>query len=140
LLINRAVGPAQSLSASIEVNGANDLVHARPLMAEVARRAGLEHDRVDQLTVALSEIATNAILHGGGRAQVSILGDRASVIVDVRDQGPGILAEPALARTHPAQLNGRGLWLARQLCDDQQVRSSATGTLVRLVMRLGGMP
>lgn len=127
------------VATSMQVNRADDLAPARRLMADVAGRAGLDHDRIERLAVALSEIATNAIVHGGGRAQVSILAGRASVIVDVQDHGPGVLAEAALAAAHPAQLNGRGLRLARQLCDDLQVRSSAGGTLVRLVMRLDGV-
>jgi hypothetical protein len=31
---------------------------------------------------------------------------------------------------------GRGLWIANQLCDLVQIRSSAAGTVVRMQMRL----
>jgi hypothetical protein len=34
----------------------------------------------------------------------------------------------------PGELDGRGLWLANQLCDLVQIRSGAGGTRVRLQM------
>ena len=39
-------------------------------------------------------------------------------------------------RPNPADTTGRGLWLANQLCNLVQIRSSPDGTTVRLHMRL----
>jgi hypothetical protein len=39
----------------------------------------------------------------------------------------------------PDQRAGRGLWLANQLCDLVQIRSTEAGTVVRLHMRGGAL-
>jgi anti-sigma regulatory factor (Ser/Thr protein kinase) len=57
-------------------------------------------------------------------------GDR--LLVEVEDRGS--IAEPLIGRLRPvpAQVGGRGLWLANQFCDLVQIRSGSTGTAVRL--------
>ena len=56
---------------------------------------------------------------------------------EVRDHGR--IVDPLVGRQRPApyELGGRGVWLANQLCDLVQVRSSAAGTVVRLRIRTG---
>jgi anti-sigma regulatory factor (Ser/Thr protein kinase) len=53
----------------------------------------------------------------------------------VRD--PGYIAEPLVGRLRPSAAveGGHGMWLANQLCDLVQVRSSRAGTTVRLIVR-----
>ena len=43
---------------------------------------------------------------------------------------------PVMHRRKGAQLRGRGLWLANQLCDLVQIRSAGGHTQVRLHMKL----
>ena len=55
-------------------------------------------------------------------------------------RGPGRRAdivEPLAGRLRPLNpaRGGNGLWLANQLCDLVQVRSSEAGTVVRLLVR-----
>ena len=51
----------------------------------------------------------------------------------MRDTGQ--LDDPMVGRRQPPPTgeNGRGLWLANQLCDLVQVRSTADGVVVRVV-------
>ena len=92
--------------------------------------------RVAGLVLALSEVATNALVHGGGSATVLVHARPEAVVVDVRDHGPGAGAGAADRPPVPESLSGRGLWLADQVCDHMEVIGSVTGTVVRLVMNL----
>ncbi|WP_203923353.1 ATP-binding protein [Rugosimonospora africana] len=115
---------------------ATDLDRVRQLITRITGLAGLEPDRVARLTLAVNEIATNAIQHGGGEAGVTIQIEADQVVIEVNDTGPGIPTDIAVDLPEPEATHGRGLWLANQLCDEVQLRSGATGTLVRLVMAL----
>lgn len=106
------------------------------MITRIAGLAGLEPDRVARLTLAVNEIATNAIQHGGGEAGVTVQIETDRVVIEVSDTGPGIPTDVPTDLPDPEATHGRGLWLANQLCDEVQLRSGATGTLVRLVMVL----
>jgi anti-sigma regulatory factor (Ser/Thr protein kinase) len=58
------------------------------------------------------------------------------VVCEVADSGGvgGPIADPMVGRERPATGldSGRGLWLANQLCDLVQLRTSGTGTVVRM--------
>lgn len=110
-----------------------DLARLREVVRVVAGRAGTARRGTDDFAVAVSEIATNALVHGSGDAVAAVWASGGEVVCDVRDGGPG-LADP-LAGYEPADARsrrGRGLWLARQLSTLVEVGRSETGTLVRL--------
>lgn len=91
------------------------------------------------LVLAISELATNSILHGGGRGELRIWREDGTLVFDVRDAGPGGAAFDPLVgrlRPEPGQLGGMGLWIANQTCDLVQVRTGANGTTVRARIRL----
>lgn len=125
-----------SVIATMAVLGADDLARARGLLGDTAAHVGLPGDRIDRFTVALSEIATNAILHGSGSATVTISGSASNITVEVRDHGTGLRTGSRPALPHPTEVGGRGLWLAEHLCDDVDIDTSASGTTVRMTMRL----
>jgi anti-sigma regulatory factor (Ser/Thr protein kinase) len=58
--------------------------------------------------------------------------DGAALALEVSDTGH--IREPLVGRLPPApgQLGGRGLWLVNELCDLVQLRSSESGTVVRV--------
>jgi anti-sigma regulatory factor (Ser/Thr protein kinase) len=61
--------------------------------------------------------------------------DAGSAVCEIRDAG--FIAQPLAGREPPnaANAGGYGLWLANQVCDLVQVRSSPAGTAVRLLVR-----
>ncbi len=121
--------------------GAGQLGEVRRLVTGLADGAGLSHRRVDELTVAVNELAANSIDHGGGRGTVRGWVEADAVVVEVRDDGD--LARRADARSLGSVApradaeRGRGLWIARQLADELHVRpadrASGAGTVVRVV-------
>jgi anti-sigma regulatory factor (Ser/Thr protein kinase) len=113
------------------------LATLRAIVAEHARNAALDELRVEALVLAVSEVATNSLLHGGGSGTLTLWRDARQVGCDIRDRG--CIDEPLLGRRRPRRdrSGGRGVWLANQLCDLVQIRSTVGGNLVRLQMAVG---
>jgi anti-sigma regulatory factor (Ser/Thr protein kinase) len=97
-----------------------------------AANAGLRRSRVLDLVVAVNEIATNSLEHGGGSGVLRVWQEPDRLVCEVRDGGR--IEDPLAGRRLPdlEDPTGRGLWLANQLCDLVQVRTLADGTVVRL--------
>jgi anti-sigma regulatory factor (Ser/Thr protein kinase) len=113
----------------------NHLAGSRQLVARRAVDAGLSTDRAHDLVLAVNEILTNSIRHGGGGGTLRIWQEDDRLVCEVEDAGR--IRDPLADRRRPDpnQVGGRGLWMANQLCDLMQVRSPAHGTIVRLHMR-----
>jgi DcmR-like sensory protein len=103
----------------------------RSLLDRPARRAGLSSWRVEDLALALTAAATS-LTRRGGRLSVRTWAESAAVVSEIRS--PRRIADPLAGREWPPTDagHGRGLWVANQLCDLLQLRSSSAGTVVRL--------
>jgi anti-sigma regulatory factor (Ser/Thr protein kinase) len=112
-----------------------DLGTVRGAVAAFAEDALFPRDRIDDLVLAVDELATNSVSHGGGRGRLRMWSEGATLQCEVSDRGRFV--EPLVGRVQPTpqQGSGRGLWLANQLCDLVQIRSNDAGSLVRLHMR-----
>ena len=108
-----------------------------PLRRFVARHAAdLGAARRADFVLAVHEVVSNSIRHGGGKGTLHVWRDDHALVCEVRDGG--CIDDPLVGRERPAfgRAGGRGLWLANQLCDLVQVRSFPGGSVVRLHMRL----
>ena len=107
------------------------------LVRDLGETARLDAARVADLVLAADEVASNSVCHGGGRGILRIWLDPEAVVCDVRDAGR--LDDPMVGRRRPRpeQAGGRGLWMANQLCELLQIRSSRAGTIVRLHVERG---
>lgn len=116
--------------------GELDLPRVRSIVAEIAERQGLGASRSADLVIAVDEAAANSIRHGGGEGVLRSWFDGVAVVCEVRDDGR--FGDVLAGRRTPAldQRSGYGLWLANQVCDLVQIRSFATGSVVRLYMRV----
>jgi anti-sigma regulatory factor (Ser/Thr protein kinase) len=114
--------------------GLDDLHDVRSLVATGASAGGLRPRRLSDLVVASSELAANSVLHGGGRGLATVWDDGESVFVEVADAGTIIDPTVGQVRPDPTAENGRGLYIANQLCDEVAIDSSSTGTRIRLRM------
>jgi anti-sigma regulatory factor (Ser/Thr protein kinase) len=114
------------------IYGPGDVPATRRTVAQYARSCGLPADRVDALELAASELATNSIRHGGGNGTLAMWLESGAVVVEFSDAGQ--LLDPLIGRTMPRQdqEGGRGLYLVNQLCDLVQLRSSPSGTTIRI--------
>jgi len=101
-----------------------DLHGMRRLVTSMAVATGLPGSRADELALAVNEIASNAVVHGRLPATLRIWhGDR-ELICEVSDAGDGIKDVLAGQLTPPSTgIGGRGIWLARMLCDAVEIRN-----------------
>lgn len=106
-------------------------------MLSGASAAGLAGDRLDDFVVAVNELLTNAVRHGGGTGHVTLWRDAGSVVCEVSDRGTGLAAPHPTdpPRPNPDQPGGRGLWLAGRLTDTLAIDSDRDGTTVRISSR-----
>jgi serine/threonine-protein kinase RsbW len=135
------------LVVELAIPASNDyLALARAVIVAAARTwPGLGDDRLDDLRLAASEACANAIeAHAiaGSEASVRIRCslDDDRVEVEVVDEGRGFdpdALDVLPAVTDPARLeheSGLGLPIIQSYSDHSEIRTSPSGTLVRLVL------
>ena len=123
--------PDPPVEASTISFSAGSLKVLRRWIADLANSAGLSREKGTDFVLAVDEIASNSIRHGGGQGTARAWEEAGAVVCDVFSGGH--IRQPLAGRQLPGPgHSGRGLWLANQLCDLVQIRSSAAGTLVRL--------
>src|SRR6266540_1683181 len=112
----------------------DSLLDVRRRVQAFASAAGLSDLRLYYFVVAVNEIMTNAIHHGGGAGRLVLWRDDHEVHCEIVDGGPGIAAGTIDGHLPPPPdtLSGRGLWLARQICDRVNIDSTRAGTRVTL--------
>jgi anti-sigma regulatory factor (Ser/Thr protein kinase) len=121
-----------SWASLVRITSLEELPRARGFLGERARLADVPPDRALDLSVAATEVLTNALCHGGGEVRLLAWADSERFVCQVEDRGSGIADPLAGYRLPLTEANGRGLWLARQLVDLLQIASGLEGTTVRL--------
>ena len=112
----------------------SDLSQVRDLVRRQAREAGLTDARVEDLVLAVSEVAANTLRHTRSTGTLAIWHDADEVVCEVRDEGT--ITDPLAGRRRPPPdaSGGHGLWLVRQVCDLVELTSDASGTTIRMHM------
>jgi serine/threonine-protein kinase RsbW len=84
-----------------------------------AQAAGLSGIALDGFVVAVHELATNAVRHGGGHGRLWLRSDGDNLLCDVTDEGAGFIdGVPVSAGPPPTDVvGGRGIMLVRALTD-----------------------
>lgn len=110
----------------------------RGFVREYADSIRLQPERIDELCVAVNEVATNTVVHSAGPGALRCWRTEDMVCCEVRDQG--VVRDPLFGRRRAAldAERGRGLLLAHQLCDLVETHTRPDGTVIRLSVRFGG--
>lgn len=119
---------------------ADSLYTLRAAVAAHAAQAGMPEGRVGDLVLAVHELATNAVWHGAGRGRLRFWKSADAVVCEVSDDGPvsgdaGVRG-PADAGSWRIDF-GHGLWLIRQVADENSIRTGANGTVAVVSFALG---
>lgn len=132
-LLNQAL-PEPTVPVTELTFDGTGLARLRQAVATVARDCGLSADRVVDLQIAVNEIATNAVVHGGGYGRYRGWQGRDRLICEIRSDGE--LTDWLAGRVRPAPYTerGRGLLLANRLCDLVETYTEPTSTTTRLHM------
>ena len=115
----------------------HDLTTLREIVTDWALSHRLSAGRTRDLMLAVTEVASNSIRHGGGRGTLRVWVEDGALVCEFRDAG--VIKDPMVGRVRPAsnQIGGCGLWFVHQLCDLVEIRSEPTqGTCIRLHMDL----
>jgi anti-sigma regulatory factor (Ser/Thr protein kinase) len=116
---------------------ADDLPDVRALVSAQASRAGAHQGQVDALVVVANELATNAIMHGGGSGRMRLWRGADHIVCEVVDCGHGLNPGAAgMQRPSIKSASGRGLWLVRRIADAVEIDSGTGGTAVAARMAL----
>jgi anti-sigma regulatory factor (Ser/Thr protein kinase) len=114
-----------------------DLGRLRRRVAACAAEAGLRGMRLQSFVMAVNEIVTNAVVHGGGLGRLRLWHAGRQLVCEISDAGPGIPAERMPTGRPPVEAtSGRGLWLTRTLCHMVSLETGRHGTTVRLAADL----
>ncbi|MFC9932244.1 ATP-binding protein [Streptomyces sp. NPDC127190] len=92
-------------------------------------------DRQDDVRLCVSELATNAVLHGapaGREFCLTVVGDGPLIRIEVRDSGDGW---PVVGQGRAEDCGGRGLRLVTALADDFGVTGHIPGKTVWAVFK-----
>jgi signal transduction histidine kinase/DNA-binding response OmpR family regulator len=129
---------------SLFVRHEQDVVAARQRARQIAARLGFESQDQTRIATAVSEIARNAFMYGGGgKVEIAVEGRYAPqlLVMRVSDRGPGIRDLDAVLSGRYRSSTGMGLGMvgARRLVDHFEVTSrpgaGATVTLGKLFPR-----
>ncbi|BCL13785.1 ATP-binding protein [Micromonospora sagamiensis] len=130
----RTVVPIERSLLIAEAFDQAQVTELRHSVTSCAHAAGLSGQRLDDFVLAVNELITNAVRHGGGRGWLRLWRQAESMLCEVSDHGQGISAQRLHDRRRPAPetAGGWGLWLARELSDTMQVETGTAGTTVRI--------
>ena len=116
----------------------HDLSVLRRELASHAARSRLSPARIDDLVLAVTEAATNTLVHADEAGVVRLWGDEGHLVAEVAARGE--IRDPLAGRhaPHGDELGGRGLWLVNQVCDLVEIRPGPPEAVLRLHLRLPG--
>ncbi|KKJ95156.1 ATP-binding protein [Micromonospora sp. HK10] len=125
------IEPSPLIAEAFDQRRVTELRHS---VTSCARGAGLTGQRLDDFVLAVNELITNAVRHGGGQGRLRLWQQDGQLVCEVADHGQGISARRLNDRDRPAPgaAGGWGLWLARELSDTMAVQTGQAGTIVRI--------
>jgi anti-sigma regulatory factor (Ser/Thr protein kinase) len=132
---NRPLAPAPK-KAIERVADRNTLDNARWFVTAYGRSAGLAAGQLVDLEIAVTELISNSIVHGGGTATFRIWAEESYLACEVSDAGHITDLLAGRLPSDETQMHGRGLVLVNQVVDLVRMHTSPHGTTVRIYFRL----
>jgi len=130
-LVRRLAPEPEPLPQLRSLPGGDDLERFRERLARELMTARVPEARALDVLVAGTEVAANAVRHGGGIEEVRAGTAAGRFVCEVIDRGGGF-DDPATGYLVPRDGTGSGLWVARQLAWRLESFHSPRGFTVRL--------
>jgi anti-sigma regulatory factor (Ser/Thr protein kinase) len=131
--------PLEDTAPLLRVDDVREFSGLRRAVARVLAGLGGDPDLLEDLHLAIDEMSSNAVRHGGPPVTLRLWAGADRVVCRISDGGTG-MDEPfaGYGPAHGEDLSrgGMGLWLARQLCDHVDVIDEGAGLTVRLTTSL----
>lgn len=120
---------------TLAVGNEHDIISVRSFGRNVAAKLGFGVVDQCRITTAISELARNAVIHGGGGSVTikTIQNEKKGIEIICRDEGPGIKNLDLALHGGYSTVGGLGIGLsgAKRLMDEFQITSIAgKGTTV----------
>ena len=128
--------PVEMTAPAIDVSGTIDLPRLREDVRGLFAGSAARPETVDGFVFAVSEATTNAVTHGWPPVRVRVWSTRDRSVCTVLDHGGGLddpLTGYAPAGNGGPGAAGRGLWMARQLCDVVSASRADGAFTVRII-------
>lgn len=118
------------------VSEASDLSKARQHSSRYGRLLGMSPDRIADLQLIVTELATNSLQHGGGTSRLALWEYNGHLICEARDSG--FMADPLAGCRPPAKdkPSASGLFVVNALADLVRTHTTPTGTTIQAYLRL----
>jgi anti-sigma regulatory factor (Ser/Thr protein kinase) len=121
-------GPLPGLRS---IGPGRDVEELRERLARELGAEGVTEAKALDMLLAATEIATNALEHGGGIEDVRVGRAEGRFVCEIVDRGEGF-DDPTVGYLAPREGVGRGLWVARQLTWDIEFIHSSKGFTARI--------
>ncbi len=113
-------------------------------VVELAQKANLNENKMNNLALSVAEASSNSIIHGNGadfkkKVEVEVKYDDELFYVKFIDEGEGFKIENIPDPTAPENIlkdHGRGIHIMRSFLDDIKFNFTSTGTEVTLIIKL----
>jgi len=127
---------ANPAAVTYTVDEAADLAGARRCGSRYARLLGMSADRVADLVLVATELATNSLDHAGGACRLAFWYEDGHVVCEARDMGHW--ADPLAGRRPPAAhgIGPYGLFVVNTIADLLRTHTTPAGTTVQAYLRL----
>ncbi len=124
------------VAVTLTVAEPSDLSRARQHSTRYGRLLGLSPDRIADLQLVVTELATNSLQHGGGTSRLAFWEHDGHLVCEARDAG--YLADPLVGRRPPARdrPSPSGLFVVNALADLVRTHTSPEGTTIQAYLRL----
>jgi anti-sigma regulatory factor (Ser/Thr protein kinase) len=101
---------------------------ARRFAGNAVERLGGADETIDVARLLVTELATNAVVHARSSIRLSVIPAGGAVRIEIRDDDPRPLPQPAMP--DPESTEGRGLWLVSALASSWGVNRNDRGKTV----------
>ncbi len=124
----------------VEIKEGFDVIKARARARALAETLGFEVVDQTRIATAVSEIARNALIHGGGGKMTLRTLNRKGLEIVIVDQGQGMSNIEQAMKDGYSSIGALGLGLggAKRLMDELNIESSNVGTKVTMRKWLPG--
>ena len=122
--------PTSPAAVNFTVYEFSDLSGARRCVSRYARLLGMSSERIDDLQLIATELATNSVRHTGEACQLALWHQDGYLICEARDVGP--LDDPLAGR----RSSQSGLFVVNAVADLVRTHISELGTKIHAYVRL----
>jgi serine/threonine-protein kinase RsbW len=125
----------KNITFKIKSNRA-EILKFEKVLEDINSEFGLNHDRLVNYQIAISEALVNAIVHGNKEnpdksVHIDISFDKTKLVTKIKDEGEGFILEEIPDPTKNDNLlkeHGRGIYIINSLVDKFECNSSKDGT------------